>query len=234
LRGSILIPGRIARRLCRGGAWALLVTSLAVAGCHKGRIIVDEIIWGEHPLEATPQQTMRSLESSWSRRSTDAYQVLFTQDYRFAFSALDPYGNAYRGDTWTRDDEMIFAGHLFLGGHPTEPRATSISLELDHNFTVRDDPRPGKNPRWHKTIRTSLALAVVDSSKETVITGFGNFYLVRGDSALVPSQIVWLGYAADSTHWYIDRWEDDTAMDYGQRTMPTKNATVGQLKALYR
>src|SRR5207247_9131445 len=146
---------------------------------------------------------------------------------------LDPYGGP-AGDAWTREDEMAFATHLFVGGHPTEPPAIRISLRFDRNLLVRVDPRPGKNPDWHKLIRTSLSLVVVDSMKETTITGFGSFYLVRGDSAAVPAEIEPFGYAPDSTHWYIDRWEDDTASSGGGRAMPTKSVTLGALKALYR
>jgi hypothetical protein len=221
------------RRLPRGGACAAVAALLWLAGCGVDTVRLPTAPAVLAPGDATPTEAVRLLEWSWNHKSVAAYRNLFTQDYRFAFSTLEPYG-AYAGDAWTREDEMAFATHLFVGGHPIEPPAIRISLRFDHYLLVRDDPRPGKNPDWHKLIWTSLSLVVVDSSRETLITGFGNFYLVRGDSAAVPAEIIPLGYAADSTHWYIDRWEDDTASSGGGRAMPTKNTTLGALKALYR
>ena len=58
--------------------------------------------------------------------------------------------------------------------------------------------------------------------------------LVRGDSALVPPEIVPLGYAADSTHWYINLWQDETSTAGGGRAMPATQASLCQLKDLYR
>jgi hypothetical protein len=182
------------------------------------------------PGDASPEQTIRSLEWSWNQKSVPVYRVLFTDDYRFAFSALDSYGSL-----WNREDEMVFAQHLFVGGKPTEAPATSIVLDLGRTLVLQPDPRPGKQNAWHKVVRTSVGLTVLFPDRATIVTGFATFYLVRGDSALVPAEIFPLGYTADSTRWYIDRWEDDTASSgAATRTMPTKNATIGQLKALYR
>ena len=210
-----------------------LLAPLVLSGC-----VESSAPWGPAPVvsaspgNSTPELAIRSVAWSWNQKSVGAYQVLFTDDYRFSFSTLDPYGDAYRGDTWMREDERLFAQHLFVGGSPTEPPATSIELAFNSKLVAEPDPRPGRNPRWHKNIQTALNLVVTDPNKQTNVTGLANFYLVRGDSAQVPS-----GTARDSTRWYIDRWEDDTASNPGggpAQAMPIKNLTMGQLKALYR
>ncbi len=163
------------------------------------------------PAPDSPGNALRLLEWAYNNRAISEYRELFTDDYRFQFSLLDPYGNPYRDNPWTREDEIISATHLFQGGHATEPAASSITLTLDRNFRIANDPRPGKNGKWHKSIRTSVTLTILDPDKQTVVTGFANFFLVRGDSAAIPQELRDKGFGPDSTRWYIERWEDDTA-----------------------
>ena len=63
----------------------------------------------------------------------------------------------------------------------------------------------------HKSIHTSVSLQIVDPNKITTVTGFATFYLARGDVALIPDELKAKGFGPDSTRWYIERWEDDTA-----------------------
>jgi len=217
-------------RIVNPGRFCLLAL-LSVAGCTE-----STAPWGPQqpidasPVASTPELAIRSVVWSWNRKSVDVYSRLFSNDYRFAFSALDPAGDAYRGDIWNREDEMIFAQHLFVGGNPTEPPATSIQLTFG-SLEAKADPRPGRDPRWHKYFTTTLTLVVITPDKQTNINGPASFYLVRGDSAQVPT-----GSPRDSTHWYIDRWEDGTAGGPGglAQAMPARNATMGHLKVLYR
>ena len=221
----------------RSAPTVLLVLSVATAGCGSsgGPFRPFAPRASVSPGDATPELAVRSLEWSWNKKSAEVYRTLFTQDYQFAFSALDPYGDAYKITPWNRQDEMASSTHLFVGGSPIEPPAQAITLSLGAGLVVQDDPRPGMDPRRHKYVHTTVALTVLTASSETLITGFAGFYLVRGDSALVPDDIRALGYEADSTRWYIDRWEDDTATPAGTgRAMPTKSYTVGALKAIYR
>ena len=59
---------------------------------------------------------------------------------------------------------------------------------------------------------------------EQSISGYVNFFLVRGDSAGVPADV---SAPHDSTRWYVERWEDDTFLDYGAQAMPTKEGDLG-------
>ena len=226
--------GRPSPRLRRAARLGLMLTAVTWAGCDEGSLfppLRPRAPASVAPGDATPQETLRRFEWSWNQKSLAVYRTLFTQDLAFVCSALDPSP----AEPWTREDEVAFASHLFLGGSASEPAATSISLALDRNFAERADPRPGSDPRRSRLVRTSFSLTILHPDRETVMTGFESFYLVRGDAALVPDDIIPLGFGPDSTHWYIERWEDDTSSPGGAaRTMPTKNYTLCDLKALYR
>jgi hypothetical protein len=198
------------------------------------------------PVPDSPANILRLLEWAYNNRSIAEYREIFTADYRFAFSTLDPAGDAYRGDIWTREDEVISATHLFQGGSASEPAALSISLSLGGNLSPQNDNRPGKLDRMHKKISTTVNLVIVTPDKQTNVTGPVTFYLVRGDVALIPEE---LSFGPDSTRWYIERWEDDTAGNgpggsasvaplSPARAMPTPlesvTASWGQVKASYR
>jgi hypothetical protein len=215
--------------------WLVLAVSLFIAACGK-RSASPVAPAAVTPGDATPSETLRRLEWSMNHNDLDVYLTLFTEDFVFVFSALDPYGDAYRGDLWTRADEMISADHLFRTGTVSYPPASHLSVMFDKNLRVSADPRPGKDPRWHKVIRTTVVMTVVTPQQQIFITGFAGFNFVRGDSAQVPPEVVAIGFAPDSTHWFIDRWEDDTAGSGGgiAHAMPTTNFTLGALKVLYR
>jgi hypothetical protein len=221
-------PSNVGRNLIRAGLVAALAT-----GCGDGGSRVPtqpEVL----PTASSPPAAARLLEWGWNQRRLDVYSGMVSADFVFQFGALDPYGSAYRTVPWTRDDELISLDHLFHGGGGKQA-AGDIRLALDRNLTVVVDPRPGKDPRWHKAIRSYLFLSVIDASQvRTDVTGFGLFFLVRGDSAAVPQEMLDAGYAPDSTRWFLERWEDESAGAPGGQTMPARMITVGQIKALYR
>jgi hypothetical protein len=162
---------------------------------------------------------MRLFEWSYDHRAFDPYRRVFTGDFRFVMTLQDSNGAGYRDDSWLYEDEMVSARHLFEGGGP-QPAATRIALDLDPVLVFVDDPRPGKDPWFHKTTSTHFALKVrTRGNRMYDISGFADFYLVRGDSAAVP-----VGEPpADSTRWFIERWEDRSL-----------NGDWGALKRAYR
>jgi hypothetical protein len=131
--------------------------------------------------------------------------------------------------------ELTMARNLFVGGGSAPP-ASSISLILDPTLRALPDSRPGKNPRWHNEIVTSVNLTIkTEDGAEYRIVGDARFFLVRGDSALIPRV---LGLGPDSTRWYIERWHDETmkgsaVMAPGPRqlqsTLPFGRVTVSAL-----
>jgi hypothetical protein len=180
------------------------------------------------PAPNTPSNVLLLFKWCYENRSQAEYRELFTADYRFAFAALDTNGNAYRDQPWTRDDELESSRKLFEGGEADQPAASLITLVLDRSFRVQNDTRPGKyDPDRRKTITTQVNLTIqtIDGTA-TNVNGKATFFLVRGDSALIPDDI---GLGPDANRWYIERWEDQTFAAVAQGL--TAGGTPGALPA---
>jgi hypothetical protein len=162
------------------------------------------------PVPSRPDQIIRLFEWCWDHRSINDYEEVFTDDFLFAFAETDSAGRAFQGAVLTRTDEIETARHLFVGGG-TSPPANSISLDLDPNLFALPDSRPGKkNITYHREIITSVVLKIETDEESFRVTGNARFFVVRGDSALIPTDLRNRGFGPDSTRWYIERWEDDT------------------------
>jgi hypothetical protein len=192
----------------RAGLGALLL--LGLAGCFNPfdpRIAPTTGVYVPPPTPDSPQGIVRLFAWCWNNRDATTYQQLFTSDYVFVFAVGDSAGNQYRDAPWTREDELNTARNLFEGGGAASP-AASITLVLDATLYPSNDSRRGKDPKWHKEVATSVNLAIeTEEGIQYNITGNATFYVVRGDSAKIPSD---LSLKPDSTRWYIERWEDYT------------------------
>ena len=155
------------------------------------------------------------------------------------FAPSDSSGNPYPNGAWALADELISAGHLFVVG-PVQPPASQIALSIADVLVATPDPRAGRDPKWHKIIRTPVDLQMTTDSGGSPavswVSGYALFYLVRGDSASIPPRLVALGWTPDSTRWWIQRWEDETAGASGSPAdvKPVQNLTWGAVKARYR
>jgi hypothetical protein len=197
------------------GAAALLATAATLSGCFNPFDPLVASIRGEStppPEPNSPENVVRLFEWCWSHRSIEEYRGVFTEDYTFQFAVLDTFGNAYRDRPWRYEDEVISSTNIFVGGSPTEPPATRCDLTLDPTLIVVNDPRAGKNPGWHKQISTNVDLRIKTDDQEYRITGRARFFLVRGDSAIVPPD---LGIPNSPNRWFIERWEDETLPESG-------------------
>ena len=162
------------------------------------------------PIPSRPDLVVRLFEWCWDHRSITDYEEIFTDDFLFAFAATDSAGRAFQGAVLTRTDEIETARHLFVGGG-TSPPATSVSLQLDQNLLAGQDGRPGKlNTTYHRQIITQVVLRITTEGEDFQVTGAARFFVVRGDSAVIPQQLKDRGFGPDSTRWYIERWEDET------------------------
>jgi hypothetical protein len=214
-------------------AWALPALVLFVlAGCSETHVTrpVDRA-----PSPGTPQGVVRLFAWCWNNMDTTHYREVCTEDFRFIFQAGDSAGQLYPNGLG-RDEMLACARHLFVGGGTVAP-AASIVLVMDPVLTPLDDPRPGKDPKWHKEVATGANLTIQTRDGETYeVTGSAAFFVVRGDSAAIPAE---LGFAPDSTRWYIERWEDNTLAD-GSRALPVASpqpagpTTWGRILALYK
>jgi hypothetical protein len=201
-----------------------------VIGCGTDDVTRPTASQEPGPRPDSPANVLRTLEWAFNHRALEPYRRILAADFRFYCSPIDSAGEPWRGTPWTREDEVIFATHLFVGGGVVEPD-TSIQMTLDRNFLVYPDPwyPSDSTGRWHKNVRSTLTLLADGGAIE--ITGHANFYMVRGDSASIPEE---LGVSPDSTVWYLRRWDDETGESPTLRALPASMFTVCGLKVLYR
>jgi len=187
------------------------VAALGAAGCFNpfAPTVLTERVTTVAPSPTTPQNAVRLFEWCWKNRGVEEYKELFTADYVFVSAGLDSAGNPSREIQARRDDEVQIAENMFIGS-AERPPAADIQLDFDRNLIPFPDTRPGKDPTWHKTIRTSVNLKVkIDEGNVFEVTGTALFFLVRGDSAQIPTDLQGR-FKPDPLRWWIDRWEDET------------------------
>jgi hypothetical protein len=209
--------------------------ALAGAGCSDDKNPLSPTTLAPEP--TTPTNVVRLVEWCWNNRNVDTYSGVFTDDYVFAFAYGDSAGNAYRATPWTRTDEVQAAAALFVGS-PTRDPAGNLRVSFDPVLVSFADDRPGKDPKWHRYVRTSVNLLATFHTglgpEVDEVRGYAKFYVVRGDSALIPPELVALGFTADSTRWWVERWKDETLPGTGGPPTPQQVRSWGGLKALFR
>ncbi len=191
---------------------ALFVAAAAAPGCFNpfAPEVLTQRVTTIAPSPTSPQDAVKLFEWCWVNRGVEEYKELFTDDYIFQSAVLDSAGNGTRDLLTRRTDELETAENMFIGS-AERPPAAKITLNFDRNLVPFGDTRAGKNPIWHKTIRTSVNLKVeVDDGNALEVTGNALFFLVRGDSATIPPELKSRGFKPDSLRWWIDRWEDET------------------------
>jgi hypothetical protein len=221
------------------------LVALGLAGCFNpfSPTILTERVTSLAPSPTTPQNAVRLFEWCWKNRGVEEYKELFTEDYVFLSAGLDSAGNQTREIQARRDDEVQTAENMFIGS-AERPPAAKIQLDFDRNLIPFPDTRAGKNPIWHKTVRTTVSLKVtIDEGNLVEVTGYALFFLVRGDSAAIPAELKARGFKPDSLRWWIDRWEDETLAPEGlvaglasarpAAASVTTEMTMAELKRFY-
>ena len=204
---------------------ALLLFAFAVAGsgCSESSKTLAPIVRPTGPAPSSPAGVIRLFEWCWENRAIDEYETIFTDDFRFLFATGDSAGNAYRDAPWTREDELACARRLFVGDTDHAP-ASDIQLDFDRTLIALNDDRPGKDPGWHRSIRTKVNLKVtIDRGagpEVNEVNGYAKFYVVRGDSAAIPPELAARGFQPDPNRWWIERWEDETLPPGGTAVAP--------------
>ncbi len=222
---------------------ALIVAVLALAcfGCSTERHVTRPLV-PTRPEPNSPANAVRLFAWGWNNRDLDAFTGLFSADFRFVFALGDSAGNLFRDHPVDRAEMLTMLRNLFIGGG-SEPPATSITLTFDPILRSVSDDRPGKYTEWHKQVLTNVDFSIKTDQQEYRITGQARFYVVRGDSAVIPADLAAQGVGPDSTRWYIDQWNDGTLQNPGgtvasraglARTQPAHNYTWGTILALYR
>ena len=197
--------------------WALIaLIALSPVGCSKAP--TPPVVEAQAPRGDSPEAALRLLEWCWNQRDMWRYAGLLSNDFVFEF-AVPAAGDLGRVESWDRVDERTSVSNLLIGT-VDRPAATNVRLTLDENFRVQADPRPGKNPTWHKAVVSNLVLSAHVDGVPAELVGATTFYLVRGDSASVPRK--WVDRTIPASRlWFVERWEDGTG-------------EVGALKAKYR
>jgi hypothetical protein len=224
-------------------ALLVAVVALVLSGCSVEHHVTGPLPWQPQPRAPdSPTNAIRLFEWGWNHRDLDTFESLLTDDFRFVFALGDSAGNPFGDVPFGREPMIGCLGRLFVGGGLASP-AASISLILDPALRTAPDSRPGKNGTWHKEILTSVDLGMrTEDGAEYRILGNARFFVVRGDSALIPAE---LAVGPDSTRWYIEQWNDETLRDAtaaapgpaAQRELlaplPSQGVTWGQILALY-
>ena len=217
----------------------------ALAGCFNPfSPLVSRIggISSPAPVPNTPANCVRLHEWCWKNRAAEEYRELFTDDYVFVFGLNDSAGQPYRDRPWIREDELTTATNAFVGGGDVPP-ANKITINYDPNLITFADVRPGKTNKWHRTIRTSVDLQVDAGERGTLeVKGNALFFMIRGDSANIPPELVARGFKRDSTRWWIERWEDETLSEGAalrpasppEGFGPVARTSMGRLKEYWR
>jgi hypothetical protein len=196
------------------------------------------------PPNDTPQNTIVRFIAAYEKRKTAEYQALFTGDFTFEFSnSADPTLADKWSTGWFAADESIYVKNLFEGGTNLEgyylEAASSIDLIFSKTLPVADTD--SGDPTKFQVLSTPVdgvwvvppTPPATDPTNYVITNNSHRFFLVRGDAAAALKS----GQPADSTHWYIWKWADETT---GGAAAPTtlENATVpatwGKVKGLYR
>jgi len=162
------------------------------------------------PLSTSPAGAVERF--AWALEHKDVVSIgrLLTNDVSWVRGGEDSTGRAVQ----TLHDRawLLAAIGSMLDGVPGRHAPSDVSLLLDHDLSVHDDSRPGRDARFHKQVRTTIDLKVRDGDGMAAFeaTGTALLFLTRGDSASIPPDLVARGMRPDSTTWWIDRFEDET------------------------
>jgi hypothetical protein len=229
------------------GHWPVLAVLLAIltaglAGCGKDSTAPAVVVPGP-PAPVSPASVLLALKWAAERKDFDVMSTLYSDDFVFVFAPEDSAGSAYRDTPWTREDEMAFWQHLFTGGS-TEPAADQITLDFTNPLHEFPSSILGHHPTWHREIRAEANLRIQRGDGTIEVRGPSLFFFVRGDSAMIPQDLIDGGFGPDSTRWWIQGWVDETIGSAAPaaalrgpgpaRPQPIGALTWGAVKVLYR
>jgi hypothetical protein len=165
------------------------------------------------PEADSPQNLMLRFEGVYELQSAVNYEQLLTSDFRYTFSlASDPL-LVNRYPTWGHDDEVESTRHLFEGFRTLTgedvPAASRIEMTLTGLQYGLDYTHPDSGEHYMKVVLTSVDMLIevptAPAPTSYLITGRHEFYIVRGDAAVLDA-----GQEARTDRWYLRRWDDLT------------------------
>ncbi len=199
--------------LRRGTASRLVLLSLALgcalAACSKST--KPKSTDSPPPTPNTAANALLLLEWSWDHRDTLRYGMLPTADFAYGWTAgEDSIANPLGPLPWTRDQELHFAGHLFVGGaHLGDPPAANVEFTFISAPIPTADSRPGRDPGWHQEAVAEVGAKIrLTTGTAILISAPVRFFLVRGDSAELTPAMVASGMTASPDRWYLQGWNE--------------------------
>ena len=202
---------------------ALLLAALSISA--KDTALLEGCI--DPPTAPPPMQLPRSPEEligavkwSYENRSINSYRKLLTDDFRLTCTDTDSAGSP--DGVWTREDELRFFTDQVAADRT--PPAPELSLDFGP-LTFTADPRPGfTDSRIYQRVSTDFTLRFARGLDPVrTLTGRLQFFVVRGDTAVIPEDLTGGGARPDSRVWYIQRWEDVTTTGDGWCAFPGRN-----------
>jgi hypothetical protein len=193
------------------------------------------------PAANSPMNLMQRFEATWKSQVESQYAPLLSDDFRYVFSvAADPVlANQY--PNWSKADEEASTRHLFDGFRnsvgDSVPGASRIDFTLTGMSQGIDFSHPDSTTQYQRVIVTAvdMTIDVPQAGADPIqylVNARDEFYLVRGDAAVISGSA-----NADTTHWYIRRWDDlTTVTSIGKLPVinPSRTTSLGSIKARYR
>jgi hypothetical protein len=198
-------------------AAALGIAAALAVGCATTTVAPPPV--DGSPAASSPAGAVQRFAWGFNHKDVDVVGGLFTDDFQLISAGTDSAGNPTRNPTGDRPWFLVALAAL-------RDSSSAVSFVLDRFPLPFPDTRPGKDPRVHKQIRSSVDAKVLFPGGGVEVTGSLLFFLTRGDSAAIPPELAARGTKPDSTRWWIDRLEDETLGDsvYPGPT-PTKSIT---------
>src|SRR5688572_10576717 len=213
----------------------LAIAFVALAGCST-RTTVPRVASGPEP--TTSQNAVKLFEWAVVNSDVESLEQLFTADFAYVSAGTDSAGNPTREVYGGRDWVLGVFRCMLDGGGAESPPAARISLAFDQHLRPQRDTRVGyaDQDSLYKTIRTPLDLNIDIGDGTTIeVSGYALFFLVRGDVAVIPADLVARGLEPDRNRWWISRWEDETIAGEGVRlgADPASGRSLGTILRLY-
>jgi len=217
----------LSARPFRAAVLASLACAALLAGCSNrtkspsAPVLADPMSVPLAAVRALPTGAGRTLDGF--RRSIQGRDIAglgraLTGDFLFGCDASDTAGAVFRSPIG-REEFMSAFSRLFA---EVEAEAPAARISFQWTSPLRDlpDPRPGRDPRFHRLVLATSRLVVAEGVQVTDIRADQAFFLARGDSAQVPPELAAAGETPDPNRWFIERIEDGSGNDAIQQGAP--------------
>lgn len=155
------------------------------------------------PVADSPVHALDRFQWSLEHLNLAEFGTVLSGDFSFRCTPRDSAGTSVDRPA-LREDLLGIMRHVFETGSPSVPKAASIELTWLSDRVALPDPRPGMDPAFHRVIQTGLALHEVAGDGALDVEDVIAFSFVRGDSAVLPADLIERGVHPDAATWYIE------------------------------